>query len=148
MDEEIQVVDMENNPDPAAEVRGVAAAAQPDRHGFWAWRERVMRRNHNNNPDDGLIVAAAEPSQRGRVLFFFFALFLDIVVFTVSALLLMLCDGYKPMTMVGRALQVAGRVAGISCIVVGSVGYFFIGVFIAEALPVNPEHPRTIDFFI
>ena len=39
MDEEMQAVDMENNRDgddgdPAA--GGVVAAAQPDRHGFWA----------------------------------------------------------------------------------------------------------------
>jgi hypothetical protein len=140
MAEEMQAIDIpDDGADPAA------AAAQPDRHGFWAWGERVMSRNHGNDP----IVVAAEPSKRGRVLYFCFAVLLDAVILTISGMLLALCDAYRPATMAGRALQVAGRVAGVSCVVVGSVGYFFVGVFIAGSVPRGNLHqPRTIDFFM
>jgi hypothetical protein len=45
MADEMQVIDIpDDGADPAA------AATQPDRHGFWAGRERVMSRNNDNNP--------------------------------------------------------------------------------------------------
>jgi hypothetical protein len=51
MADEMQAIDIpDDGANPAAAAGGVAAAAQPDRHGFWAWRERVMSRNNDNNP--------------------------------------------------------------------------------------------------
>jgi hypothetical protein len=104
------MADIEN---PPASFAAMATAPEPNRHGFWAWKERffiawLSPDDPEDEPADG--VKTADADQRSRHIFLWWSTLFVCLLFIGSTSLMIYV---KPST-AGHAVFVASRVLGYS----------------------------------